>query len=400
MSKKSNVYKDNKGWYFKASLGNDPATGKRRTKTKRGFTTEKEAKLAYMKFMLEWQENHFDLSKNDIKFEAFRDTVFLPWYKSQVRPNTYNRRECVLNEKFLFFEGKNMRNISKLDVQQFQNKLCNEKLSGSYINLLFSLGGMIWDRAKIFNFVDENPFRVIGRVRNEPKKIRFWTLTDFQKFEEHIFPSELEGKIFQDEKISLKEYHDFFHYLYFRFLFYTGLRFGESASLLWENVDLKSGLVKVCFTVGNASKKKSEQYFSPPKTRSSNRELYIDTRTLELLKSWNRYQQMSGDISLVFSHDDRFLDQGWMWKKFRSLQESYSLPFISLHDLRHSHASLLIFLGENAKMIQKRLGHTHVEMTLGTYSHLYPNQEAQLVNRLEKVSERKKGVLSKNDVLT
>ncbi|MGX7245147.1 Arm DNA-binding domain-containing protein [Enterococcus quebecensis] len=52
MARKSNVYKDNNGWYCKASLGNDPHTGKRRTKTKRGVKTEREAKKAYMEFML------------------------------------------------------------------------------------------------------------------------------------------------------------------------------------------------------------------------------------------------------------------------------------------------------------------------------------------------------------
>lgn len=75
-----------------------------------------------------------------------------------------------------------------------------------------------------------------------------------------------------------------------------------------------------------------------------------------------------------------------MWKKFRPLQKKLNLPFISVHDLRHSHASLLVYLGENSKMIQERLGHVNIEMTLGTYSHLYPNQDIELVKKLDQVN--------------
>lgn len=175
--------------------------------------------------------------------------------------------------------------------------------------------------------------------------------------------------------------------MYFRFLFFTGVRFGESATLLWENVDLDMGKIRILYTLGNTCKKKDEQYFSSPKTKSSERELYLDSRTLQLLRIWKYYQSISGDIKLVFSHDGTFIYQRWMWKKFRTLQEKYDLPIISVHDLRHSHASLLVHIGENPKMIQKRLGHANIEMTLGTYSHLYPNEDLEVVRRLEQVND-------------
>lgn len=70
---------------------------------------------------------------------------------------------------------------------------------------------------------------------------------------------------------------------------------------------------------------------------------------------------------------------------YDTTKQEYRLPEISFHDLRHSHASLLIHIGESPKMLQKRLGHTHIEMTLGTYSHLYPNEDIELVGRLEKI---------------
>ena len=60
---------------------------------------------------------------------------------------------------------------------------------------------------------------------------------------------------------------------------------------------------------------------------------------------------------------------------------------IRIHDLRHSHASLLVELGFQPLAIAERLGHEKIETTLNTYSHLYPNKQAELANRLELENE-------------
>lgn len=384
MPKKSNVYKDKSGWYYKLSMGTDPETKKRRSATKRGFATQREALDAYIEAKIEWDKKKEELSSSNISFIKFKEELFLPWYKGQVKPNTYNRRELLLYGRLKIFDTKIMRNVTIVDAQTFQTSLLKEGLGGGYINMLIILMSTIWKRAKKLGYVDCNPFYDAGRVRVEPKKIKFWTVDVFQKFESCLFPKSLEAKVLALANLTLFEYYDFFHYLYYRFLFFSGVRFGESATLLWENVNEMTGLIKIMYTIGNIGKKKAEQYFSTPKSKSSIRDLYLDSRTIQLMKIWKIYQQKSGEISLVFSHDDLFLDQGWIWKKFRTLQEQYDLPRISVHDLRHSHASLLIHLGESPKMIQKRLGHKDIAMTLGTYAHLYPNSELELVQKLEK----------------
>ena len=60
---------------------------------------------------------------------------------------------------------------------------------------------------------------------------------------------------------------------------------------------------------------------------------------------------------------------------------------IRIHDLRHSHASLLVELGFQPLAIAERLGHEKIETTLNTYSHLYPNKQAELADRLELENE-------------
>jgi integrase len=68
--------------------------------------------------------------------------------------------------------------------------------------------------------------------------------------------------------------------------------------------------------------------------------------------------------------------------------EAAGLPQIRVHDLRHSHASLLIHLGFSPLVIQERLGHENIETTLNTYSHLYPSQQGELVMKLQEVFNR------------
>lgn len=62
---------------------------------------------------------------------------------------------------------------------------------------------------------------------------------------------------------------------------------------------------------------------------------------------------------------------------------------MSIHDLRHLHASLFVYLGENPQMIQASSGHKNVEMTLGTYGHLYPNERVAIVRKLDKLNTSK-----------
>ena len=62
--------------------------------------------------------------------------------------------------------------------------------------------------------------------------------------------------------------------------------------------------------------------------------------------------------------------------------QKLGLPVIRLHDLRHSHASMLINLGTPPKVVQERLGHASIQMTLDLYSHLYPDKQKNVADRL------------------
>ena len=91
--------------------------------------------------------------------------------------------------------------------------------------------------------------------------------------------------------------------------------------------------------------------------------------------------QTVGLDTLVFSHRDGSpVRPDAVTKAFRRIARQAWLPGVRLHDLRHTHASLLLQQGVNIKVIQERLGHANVQITLDTYSHLLPGlQESAVV---------------------
>lgn len=163
----------------------------------------------------------------------------------------------------------------------------------------------------------------------------------------------------------------------------TGLRRGEAVGLRWSDVDFQVGggaavhihqqLVDIGYTLA----------FTQPKTKQSSRAVVIDPTTAELLRTHQRSQTAEKtawgpayqDQDLVFAREDgRPVHPDFVSKHFRYLVESHHLARIRLHDLRHSHASILFSLGHQPKVISDRLGHASVAFTLDTYRHLLPAQ--------------------------
>lgn len=119
---------------------------------------------------------------------------------------------------------------------------------------------------------------------------------------------------------------------------------------------------------------------TPPKTPKSNRVIPIPNFLCDNLKNYIDTIYDIKPTDRIFPFTKYFLHL----EMIRGCEKS-KVKQIRLHDLRHSHASLLIELGFSPLLIAERLGHEKVETTLNTYSHLYPNKQDQLINALEKL---------------
>ena len=164
----------------------------------------------------------------------------------------------------------------------------------------------------------------------------------------------------------------------------TGMRRSEVCGIAWSGVDLAAATMTV---TRNLHVVGGEAEVGPVKTRRSRRTIDIDAETVAMLKAWRRHQVeqrlMMGEgwrdeFDLVFTQAD-----GSPWRPdyisrhFRTLVLRAKVPVISLHGLRHSHASHLLAAGVNARVVSDRLGHSTVAFTLDTYAHVMPGQQAE-----------------------
>lgn len=355
---------ENGTYYFRANLGYHPVTGKQIQKYKSGFKTKKEAKEEYSKLILASAEE-LAVDKEQPTFKTFVEDIYLPWYKTQVKESTYKNRYSTIQKHFAYFYRKKVNEIEPIHVQTWQLKLAKE-FSPNYVRIVQGMLAVAFDRAIILGLCERNPARMVGNVKSKKVKVDFWTLEEFQKV------------------ISLLYKGDYYeHYLFISFwlLFMTGMRIGEAAALQWDDIDFETGLLSITKTL--YYKSMTEYKFVEPKTQASKRTIVIDEDTIKELKEWKEVQQkVLKNCNFVISYSGIPTSKHTLPRALEKLAGLAGIHRIKIHALRHSHASLLISMGENPLIIKDRLGHEKIQTTLGTYGHLYPNSNFEVAKKL------------------
>jgi integrase len=174
------------------------------------------------------------------------------------------------------------------------------------------------------------------------------------------------------------------YYVLFYTALYTGMRRGELLGLRWCDIDLGKASISVVQTLYRLSG--GEFVIKEPKSPHSRRLVALSPSVAELLRRHYTEEEtgrillgktLAGD-DLVFAHPDGGpLDPSTVTHAFGKLIKKVGLPHIRFHDLRHTHATLMLKGGVHPKIVSERLGHANIGITLDTYSHVVPGlQEA------------------------
>jgi integrase len=165
---------------------------------------------------------------------------------------------------------------------------------------------------------------------------------------------------------------------------FTGCRRGEALGLRWSDVDLENSTASIVQTLQRLKGK--GLVFQSPKSDKSRRSIALDTTTIELLRE-HRGQQLLYQVELGEVYQNQglvfpgplggSLDPSVLTRNFEKLASKAGLPGVRLHDLRHFHATLLLKTGTHPKIVQERLGHSSISITLDTYSHVVPGLQEQ-----------------------
>ncbi|MCW6662267.1 site-specific integrase [Aerococcaceae bacterium NML190073] len=369
MPKIPHVYQDKKSglWYFVASLGYDEH-GKRIQHWGRGFKTQIEAKKGYESHMNDFSDSA--VKKNStMSYREFYETYFKPDYKQSVKPQTFESRLSSMEIHLKYFFNRKLKDISAPMVKKWQNNL-SSKYSSGYVRAIHGLFQKSLDLAIKLGLIQKNIAKQVGNVKKVKKKVDFWTKEEAEK----VFST-----------FDSSDYYDRFAFTLIYCLFMTGLRIGEAQALNWADIDFKNKTLEVNKNMYYKTSK--EFYITEPKTLASNRVIALDGTTLQYLSEWKEIQGKNIITDFVFSYNGLPTNKSTTSHIITRHSKLAGVHRIKTHALRHSHASLLISLGENALVIRDRLGHEDIKTTLGTYGHLYPNMNREVAKKLTNIFE-------------
>jgi integrase len=174
----------------------------------------------------------------------------------------------------------------------------------------------------------------------------------------------------------------------------TGMRRGELLGLRWSDIDLDGGVASVQQTAQRIDG--AGWVFRQPKTKLSRRAVALSPTTVQLLHKRRRDQAearlLAGsawqDRNLVFTSAlGTPIEPGTIRRIWRRILAAADVGHVRWHDLRHAHATLMLSVGIHPKIVSERLGHSSIEMTVDTYSHVLPGLQAAAAAQLEALLE-------------
>jgi len=362
-------------WQFQTYLGIDAASGKEIRTTRRGFKTKKEAQIALNKLELDFEKNGLQ-KESKVTFQDVYD-LWVVNYEHTVKESTFVKQ--TEQYKIHVLPAFGQKKIDKITVAAAQ-KFANDKVKDfvKYREFIRA-ASRIFEYAITLDYIHQNPFKKITIPKRKEKagdKIENY----FTKAELNTFLNAVDSK--NDLKMSA----------FFRTLAFSGMRAGELLSLTWQDIDFDSQFIVINKTLARG--KDRRLYVEAPKTKSSRRVIPMDEKTLSILKEWRLYQRkiMLGfghntmkKNQLVFSNlDNEFLQLSKPRKWLEVIIKQNNLKRITVHGLRHTHASLLLEAGATIKDVQERLGHSSIQITLDLYIHITEKRKEETAAQFAK----------------
>ena len=331
-------------------------TGARKQKTKRGFAKKGEA--------LEWERN-FKLKEDQsisMSFKSFVD-IYLTDLEPRIKHNTFLTKKHIIETKILPYFGKRkLDDIRTSDVIQWQNEIIKlkkdngELFSPTYLKTIHNQLSAILNHAVNMYGLKDNVARKAGTMgKEENKEMEFWTQDEFQAFLECV----------ADKPIS---------YYAFEMLYWTGIREGELLALTPADSNFEKKTLRI-----NKSYQRleGEDVITDPKTPKSKRNVSMPDFLCEELKDY------IGRLYGILPTDRIFhLTKSFLHHEMTRGAEKAGVKRIRIHDLRHSHVSLLISMGFSAVSIGNRVGHESVDITY-RYAHMFPTEQTQMAKLLD-----------------
>lgn len=358
-------------WTMIVDLPNDPATGKRRQKRVTADTRkELETKAAAV---IHTAETGF-IEPRAVTFGAFYER----WCEAKaptLSPSTARRYRDSGRLHLTAIAGMKLPRITPGDVQRLYAELLASGLSGTSVRHLHNTLHCALSDAVKWGLVARNVCDAVDPPARSRVEMKTWNPQQASAFLAAAASDELEAL--------------------WRLAITTGMRRGELLGLKWADVDFDGNALSVRRSLSRGDT--SRLIEREPKTQAGRRRIALSLETIESLRR-HRVRQLEYRLSVGIVYEDRdlvfanpfgvYIHPNTLARDFARLTRAANLPRIRFHDLRHTSATLLLAEGVHPKIVQERLGHSDIAMTLNRYSHVTPHMQSAAANALESALKR------------
>jgi integrase len=327
-------------------------------------------KVKYGKFQKDVRTHHQDslsqlrrgiLPKDDaITIGEFLESYMETVGKNKLRPRTQEMYLSLIRCHIVPSLGKvKLTELRPDHLQNFYSIKLKSGLSKRTVQLLHSTLRRVLNQAVTWEMISRNVCKLVQAPRPDRKAPAFYT-------QEQI-------------NILLNQVRGHSYFLIYLLLVSGGFREGEVLGIMVEDYDRKNRTVNVRHAVLTL---KGGLVVTEPKTESSKRAVVLPkTAALAMEKHIDQLNKKQG---LIFTtRSGKPISPRNLIRHFKLAIKSAGLPDITVHGLRHSHASYLLAKGLNPKIVQERLGHASIVLTLTTYSHVIPSLQDMAAEKVE-----------------
>lgn len=361
-----------KTYFVVIDHGIDRLTGKRQRKWHKAGGTKRGAQQLLAE-LLDAHETNTTLEPDQITVGAYLTGEWLPSVSNELRYSTFDsyRRNVEIHVVPRIGDAR-LQALRPLDLTRYYTELLHSGrrdgrggLSPKSVRNIHLMLHRAFEDAVDLLYLRTNPATSAKPPRAaaaDPDALRYWTGSELRCF--------------------LDTNSDHRHWPIWYLAANTGMRRGELVGLCWRDVDLESRRISVrnaIVSVGYQARR------SDPKTRRGHRTIDIDSRTVGMLANHRRAQNeerkvvdLASPSEFVFTKPDGApFHPELVRQSFDRRVKRTPVPRIRFHDLRHTHATLLLKAGVPPKVVSERLGHATVALTMDIYAHVIPGMQAE-----------------------
>jgi len=355
-------------------MGLDSATGKRKQQWITAGTSKREAEKQMAKLIHELDNGNY-VKPDKTRMKDYLERWLSDYAKPNLSPRSYDRYIGIINKYLIPELGSiHLTQLRPEHLQKHYTSGLNSGLSARTVRYHHALIHIALQTAVKWGWINRNVADAVDPPRFERSVMQTWNEDEVNRFLE-----------------AAKESH---YYPLFYTALFTGMRRGELLALRWQDVDFIYSQIYISRSLHQL--RNGSYIFTQPKSEKSRRTIALSSSLFFVLSEHRQVKeteallmgQYLSDTDLVFNNLGKPLRPNTVTYAWQRIAARNGVKVIRLHDARHTHASLMLKQGIHPKIVQERLGHASIQMTLDTYSHVAPGIQQAAAESFDKLLRR------------